>query len=356
MKMGKQGGHERHEYVPQPDCPLLQLPPEVRDKVYNFLFLSTRVTFGTRFNDGSPKYIMPAAHSLALLSVCRQIFDETKTLWLQRLLFNFESVESLFDKLSPLPSATLSQIRYLRTRQDSWILSFDDIKYYHELASILKLLPALRLDTLTVLGPLESFDGYVNCVALEDLINNGNGWKELHYVSPDSAMLGFVARPGRRPRAGPYRRQPQPSSWKDSLLSRDGIDSKATVVIYQAAEGKVVGAPFVKNNSRRLSQVVPPDTLETFGLKEDPQLMSDGQKEKELLVVVKRGDTDIAERVEGPYDPADIRQQTDGMAWPAIKANLNSDNDDTYDDDDFPQEIETLEVDTYKNRDEYVWD
>jgi hypothetical protein len=299
----------------------------------------------------------PAAHSLALLSVCHQIFDETKTLWLQRLLFNFESVESLFDKLSSLPSATVSQIRYLRTRQDSWILlSFDNVKYYHELASILKLLLGLRLDTLTVLGPLESFDGYVNYVALEDLIKYGNGWKELHYVSPDSAMLGFVQKTGRRPRAGPYRRQPQPISWKDSLLSRDGIDSKATVVLYQAAEGKVVGAPFVKNNSRRLSQVVPPDTLETFGLKEDPQLMSDGQKEKELLIVVKRGDTDIAERDEGPYDPADIRQQTDGMAWPAIKANLDSDNDDSYDDDDFPQEIETLEADTYKNRDEYVWD
>jgi hypothetical protein len=328
--------------------------------VYDVLFLSTRVTFGTRFNDGIPKYIMPAAHSLALLRVCRQIFDETKTLWVQRLLFNFESVESLFEKLSSLPSATLSQIRYLRTRQDSWILSFDDVKYYHGLASILKLLPGLRLDTLTVLAPLESFDGYANYVALEDLIKYGNGWKELHYASPDSAMLGFVMQAGRRPRAGQYRRQPQPSSWKDSLLSRDGIDSKATVVIYQAAEGKVVGVPFVKNNSRSLSQfVVPPDTLETFGLKEDPQLMSDGQRERELLVVVKRGDTDIVELDEGPYAPADIRQQTNGMAWPAIKANVNrndNDSDDNYDDDDFPQEMEISEADRYENRDEYVWD
>lgn len=324
--------------------------------MYDFLFLSTRITFGTRFNDGIPKYMMPAAHSLALLSACRQIFNETKTLWLQRLLFNFESVESLFDKLSSLPSTILSQIRHLRIRQDSWILSFDDVEHCYTLVWILKLLPGLRLDTLTVLGPLESFDGITNCVALEGLIRYGNGWKELHYLTPDSAMLGFGERAGSygRQRGGSYRRQPQPSSWKDSLLSRDGIDSKATVVIYQAAEGKVVGAPFTKNNSRPLNQiVVPPDTLETFGLKEDVQLMSDGQRERELLVVVMRGDTDIAERDEGPYDQADIRQQTDGMAWPAIKANLNSNDDDN--DDDF-QEIETLEADTYKNRDEYVWD
>lgn len=42
-----------------------------------------------------------------------------------------------------------------------------------------------------------------------------------------------------------------------------------------------------------------------------------------------------------------------------IKANLNSndnDSDDSYDDDDLPQEMEILEADTYKNRDEYVWD
>ena len=145
------------EFIPQPNCRLLQLPRELRDKVYNFLFLSTRITFGKRiagrydykFNfmstrtvgertAGRNKYIKPAAHSLALLRVCRQIFDETKSLWLERVLFNFESIEGIFDKLLYLPSATLSRIRYLRTREDSWILSFDNGSFHHNLAELLE--------------------------------------------------------------------------------------------------------------------------------------------------------------------------------------------------------------------------
>lgn len=344
-------------FAPQPDCRLLQLPQELRDKVYDFLFMSTRVTFGARSTGRTEhKNIKPAAYSLALLRVCRQIFEETKTLWLRRLLFNFESIICLLDKLSSIPSTALSQIRHLRTRGHPLVLSFEDDDVYYRLAWALKLLPSLRLDTLTVLG---SSSGIVNYDTLEGLIQHGNGWKELHYITRDSSMLGFKKQEIFM--ADPYWRRPQPSTWKETLLSRDGADSKVTVAVYQAAKDKEIGAPFNEKNSRPLDQtVVPPDTLETFGVQEDTQLMSDGQREKELLVVAKRGHAaDIAEREKGPYRHDDIRQWTDGMAWPAIKRKhieFDGKYEDEDEDDGFFQEEEAFEADTYHAVDEYIWD
>jgi hypothetical protein len=52
--------------------------------------------------------------------------------------------------------------------------------------------------------------------------------------------------------------------------------------------------------------------------------MSEGEKEKELLVIVKRGlDADISEPERGPYHPYDIRSGTQGRTWPAIKSKLD---------------------------------
>lgn len=73
------------------------------------------------------------------------------------------------------------------------------------------------------------------------------------------------------------------------LLSRDGLDSQGTVVIYQATEGKAIGAPFNETNSRILTQgITPPETLESFGVEKDAHIISGGLQ-KELLVVIKRG-------------------------------------------------------------------
>ena len=64
----------------------------------------------------------------------------------------------------------------------------DDGDVFYRLAWVLKLLPALRLDRLTVLG---SPHGEYNYGNVEDLIKYGNGWKEMHYVTKRSEMLGF---------------------------------------------------------------------------------------------------------------------------------------------------------------------
>lgn len=349
-KPGRDGG----TIHAQADSRLLQLPQELRDKVYDFLFLSTRVTFGKRSTGRiSSKTMKPAANSLALLRVCRRIFEETKPLWLGRILFNFESSESLLDKLSLLPLNTLSQIRYVRVRGETLMLSYDyDQDVYHRLVWTLKLLPGLRLDTLTVLG---LSDGIMDYDTLGGLIRHGNCWKELRYITRDSTMLGFK-------REQSYRRKPQPRTWSDTLLSRDGLDSRATVAVYQATEHKTIGAPFNVSNSRPFEQqVLPPETLDIFGLGEDAHLMSDNERTKELLVVVRRGrGADITESDSPPFHAEDIRQDTYGMTWQAIKRKY-LEFDGRYDDEMeeervYLEETEVVEADAYHGVDDFVWD
>ena len=99
----------------------------------------------------------------------------------------------MLDKLSALPSATLSQIRHARVGGRPLILrpigERQDVIY--KLLWVLKLLPGLRLDRLTVLG---SSRGEIAYDTLEGLIVDGNGWRELHFITPSSEMLSFSSR------------------------------------------------------------------------------------------------------------------------------------------------------------------
>ena len=93
----------------------LLLPRELRFQIYNYLFASTRLTFGKKLVSCSERRAMkPAPNSLAILRTCRQINLEARAFWLGRVLFNFECVESLLDKLSAQPSSIVGQIRHLR--------------------------------------------------------------------------------------------------------------------------------------------------------------------------------------------------------------------------------------------------
>jgi hypothetical protein len=206
----------------------------------------------------------PAAHSLALLRSCRQVFEETNYLWLGRLRFNFECVESLLDKLSAIPASTLSQIRHLRARDRTLIMShLEAEEVLHGLPWALKLLPSLRLDTLTVLGSPYPYD-LRNYTTVNDFIEHGNGWKGLHYISPDPTMLGFK-KTGMNGDTHEWRR-PQPSTCKKMLLSRDGTDSQVTVTILQAPEAIGTGAVSDKNCRPPDQSLGPLETLETLGL------------------------------------------------------------------------------------------
>jgi hypothetical protein len=167
----------------------LQIPRELRDKIYSCLFASTRITFGERYTSRiTTKTMKPAPNALAILRTCRQINQEAEPLWLDHVLFNFENPEDVLDKLSTLPSITLSQICHVRTSGRPLMLRpiGDEDDAYYRLVWALKLLPGLRLDKLTVLGPSS---GEVAYDTLEGLIKYRNGWRELHFITPNSTML-----------------------------------------------------------------------------------------------------------------------------------------------------------------------
>jgi hypothetical protein len=230
----------------------------------------------------------------------------------------------------------------------------DDDDVYYRLVWALKLLPALRLDELTVLGPCH---GEIAYDTLGGLIKHGNGWRELRFITPDSSMLSFAKVDMFM--AEPYWRQPQPSTWEKILLQRDGAQSGASVTIYRSTESDAPGT-VINRRTRQIfqQQASPPTALATFGVKEDKALSSKNEKGKELLVIVRRGQgADIAEQQGPPYKLAeDIRQWAHGMSWPEIRRQCIDFLQEEEDDDDFfPAADREVEVDSYNDIGEYEW-
>jgi hypothetical protein len=261
----------------------------------------------------------PAPNALAILRTCRQINQEAEPLWLSQVLFSFENPEDLLDKLSALAPTTLSQIRHVRTGGRPVMLQpiGDDDDVYYRLVWVLKLLPGLQLDKLTVLGLSL---GEIAYDTLEGLVKHGTGWRELHFITPNSAMLGF----GRKDMfmADPYWRRPQPSTWNEILFQRDGVNSGASVAVYRSTQSDVPGAVTNPHTRQIFEQKVSSlENLENFGVMEDEELLAETEKGKELLVIVKRGrSANIVERDGPPYESEeDIRQWAQGMTWAEIR-------------------------------------
>jgi hypothetical protein len=160
----------------------------------------------------------------------------------------------------------------------------------------------------------------------------------------------------------PYRRKLQPTSWNEILLKRDGVEPKSTVTIYRSTQSNVLGGVMQAETREIVDQkIISPLDLETFGVEEDPQFMGEGENEKELLVVVKRGrGVDILQHDVAPFSNHDIRQWADGMTWQEIrKAAIDrfyEENDDYFGFEDEDKEDKNVEVDKYSNVDDYVWD
>jgi hypothetical protein len=335
----------------------LQIPRELRDKIYFCLFASTRITFGKRNTSRiTTKTMKPAPNALAILRTCRQVNQEAGPLWLGHVLFNFENPEDLLDKLSILPSITLSQIRHVRTGGRPLMLqpSGEDDDVYYRLVSALKLLPGLRLDKLTVLGPS---GGGIAYDTLEELVKYGNGWRELHFITPNSTMLGFAKMDIFV--ADPYWRKPQPSTWDEIVRQRDGANSGASVIVYRSTQSDAPGTVTNPRTRQIFEQKLSSSKdLEKFGVTGDKELLEGKGKGKELLVIVKRGRAaNIAEQDRPPYTlEGDIRQWAHGMTWAEIRRQCFDFLADDEEDDNFrKEEDDEVEVDNYKKVDEYEW-
>lgn len=249
---------------------------------------------------------------------------ENEEVWIGQVLFNFEDPETMLDKLTALPFATLSRLRHLRIVGDPLLLSYGhctDIYYYP--SSILTLLPGLRLDTLTVIGVRSAA---VNYQILDRLIYESCGWKELCFISPTSKLLAFERcipfRLQHRDKKYWYWRQPQPAHWQTFLEERDGCQSNPSVVIYRSTVPDSPNSVLDANFRVGFEQKVPKDTWakEAFGLIQDAELMADGERNKELMVIVKRGTgVDYEHKRDSPFLTSDIRRAMPGKGWEDIR-------------------------------------
>ncbi|KAL4795247.1 hypothetical protein BDV19DRAFT_389380 [Aspergillus venezuelensis] len=217
--------------------------------------------------------------SLAILRSCKLINAEIEASWLGLVTFDFPGVDRLLDKLSALARATLRKIRYIRVYArwaDFYSLSeFDGAMY--QMSWALRLLPGLCLDLLTV---VDSASPEVAYRALDRLVKYGHGWKELHYTPAGSLMLGF---------------------------GKTEVDDEPP--IQHASDGALF--------AQRLS---PLDSVEIFGINEDPSLTHKDEEMKELRITVRRGrNADIADMPKIPLLNSNKMEWPGGRTWKQIQ-------------------------------------
>ncbi|KAF8175446.1 hypothetical protein K438DRAFT_90102 [Mycena galopus ATCC 62051] len=96
----------------------------------------------------------------------------------------------MLDEFANVPTATRTLIRHARVWGDPLTLLYNDDgeTVYCRTSRVLKLFPELALDRLTVLGSRNPTTCYET---LNMLVCHGTGWKELYYLAPESAFIGY---------------------------------------------------------------------------------------------------------------------------------------------------------------------
>ncbi|KAH7364389.1 hypothetical protein BKA65DRAFT_546273 [Rhexocercosporidium sp. MPI-PUGE-AT-0058] len=296
---------------------LLRLPAEIRLNVYRSFFSSVSLAFTEPNSLALEIALRRTPNALSLLLVCHQTHLETKTIWLNSIEFEFETLELLMDVFSKLPDSTLSQIRHVLLAKASILIhqpSDQPIGRMFTIALVLKLLPALSLDLLTVVGMCDCEDSYAT---LDDLVKYGSGWKELRFLTAQSSMLGFANR-GWSQSYG--ERMPQPGAWRKDILGRDGSERGPSVEIFRSTDVNGGIQAVLDTTTRESFEQAEPEDKTVFGKQKDMQLMAEGEKGKALLVVVRRGkDVDFARDGVAPYEVHDIGSIPGVVTWSVLK-------------------------------------
>ncbi|KAK4209744.1 hypothetical protein QBC37DRAFT_449742 [Rhypophila decipiens] len=346
-----------------------KLPQEMRDKIYDQVFAYTRLSYGEK----SPRRlesvrIKPAPHGLALLRTCHRVKYEIGDRWLRQVLFHFEDPLVMLDKLTALPHRLISQVRHVRMRYGYIFLSSDrpgdEGRWFsYNLLHALKLIPGLKADVLTVMGFMLLGGTGSQYDMLNILIRGSDGWKELHFLSCSSHLLGYA---DKWPTG--YLREPQPAHWQTILNLRDGADSLPSVTIYRSktAGGTPSTRASLMTNPSNWEPFQQTDTIGngTYGTVEDANIMSTpNERDKEVLVIARRGKgVDYQEKKNSRYIEGDIRRNAPGKSWKEIRKMCIDDFHDMYADEDdrsFSDE-DDLEppggiIDSYARVDEYEW-
>ncbi|KAL7929358.1 hypothetical protein V8C35DRAFT_315793 [Trichoderma chlorosporum] len=313
--------------LPQSQSPLMRLPQELRLMIYGHLFSSTRFTSGPRCgSDFVIRHYVPAPHGLALLRSCRQAYVEIGKSWVGQVQFCFEAVTAMVDKLADIPLETRSLIRHIRVSAHPMMVQYSGFFEEYDTDQLLKLLPGLKLDVLTVYGPEEAQEA---SDTLNRLIEYSDGWKELHYRSRTSHFIShnptWLETRDRDTGERQFLLEPQPAGWQRKIKRRDGLDSGASVAIYRCTHSSLDDSvPSTNSPSTwvEFAQALAPDqNIEDYQKREDTQLIACEGVENEMMVVVKRGmGIDYEEKPGSPRVKAgDIRAKLSGKTWAEFK-------------------------------------
>ncbi|KAK1077607.1 hypothetical protein LTR33_007944 [Friedmanniomyces endolithicus] len=370
MATTTEGSHEPATWLPAPppfhqqeNSRLMQLPPEIRDLIYAFIFRSTRFSYGKRGPGQIDGYCVVISgnrgNALSLLRTCRRVNAEIGNQWVSQVVFSFEDPCTLLDKLAGISDTVRSLIRNVRTSGDTLRILWGHSVVYYRTAQILKMLPCLNLDKLTVLG---SPPGQVSYETIDMLIRYSDGWKELHFISFDSEILGYAytSDPSARDR-DVYLRQPQPATWQKALEQRDGVASCPSVIVYRSMDSTPCSLLDPSKRTTFNQHYGVDQSSPTYGNVEDAELMAAGERTKELSVIVKRGSgIDYAERQHPSLLTGDdIRKESTAQTWKEVKAVSRSncsyycDEADCWHLGDITDNAQI--VDSYRHVDEYTW-
>ncbi|KAK5724123.1 hypothetical protein LTR17_013598 [Elasticomyces elasticus] len=206
-------------------------------------------------------------------------------------------------------------------------MSFRDDDYIYLVHHALKLLPCLQLDRLTVID-------WNNCdetvyKALDMLVRYSDGWKELHFIVRHSEFLGYKqaryddvdTEDGRESEeSGDSVNDEESDDSNDSGDSEDDDMIVDTCLLRQPQPAKVTAI----GGHLQDQSYGPGQNAKTYGKVKDTALMAPGERDRETLVVVKRGSgVDYAEAVRPsilqPEMGSDLRCDTDAWTWDEAK-------------------------------------
>ncbi|RMJ14400.1 hypothetical protein CDV36_005952 [Fusarium kuroshium] len=321
METEKERKHASPEIHPpsQPDPTLYQqrqstlfrLPQELRLKIYEYIFSPKRLQWRFRKSGPAARPKNKPRHTLALIQTCRRVRDDLGDSWLSQVHLTFRKPDIMLDMLTELPVSSLSSIRHVRVTAESVLTQPPPGRTRTELyflSALLKLLPGLRLDTLTVqaTSPFLTFAG---SEIVDELISGSSGWKELYYITREVTLLGY--------RNPTVRRHAQPEHWQRMMDDRDGTETKPSVTIRRSPH------LIMDDNTTLISEQDTPGNWTdeiTLGANPNFNLYEKRKDKRGIMVVVKRGvGVDYQEKEGSPLLEKDIRRDAPGMRWQEIQ-------------------------------------
>ncbi|KAF2642606.1 hypothetical protein P280DRAFT_269143 [Massarina eburnea CBS 473.64] len=218
--------------------PILSLPLELRELIYEYIFSSYTVRRG---------FHTTSSNRTALLQTCKQIHHEAWRHLPMNARFHFCGTEAMLDSLLSVDQAVLTRVRHIRVKAFTFPLYAtrrQDLGYYptYYFNNALSLLPGLHLDELVVEDCFHGFgllDGYRDVVTYFDIENllKSDAWKKLVYITPNTDFIASGYDHRRKRRA-------QPETWDTMVKERDGPESGAHVELWITPETTTTPRPW----------------------------------------------------------------------------------------------------------------